>query len=175
MATLALLALRPRLNTASSSSVNSGSSSCSSRNCARAETYLTFSAFSLPAESRDSLFRAAVDSLVEARTQPPAQQDTTGGGGAFLDDVVTSKTTDSLVYDLRNKTVYLYNEGDVTFQDMNLKADFMRINMDTKEIYAYGKPDSVDGKAVTTHPVFTEGSASYTMDTITYNLSLIHI
>lgn len=126
---------------------------------------------SLPAESRDSLFRAAVDSLVEARTQPPAQQDTTGGGGAFLDDVVTSKTTDSLVYDLRNKTVYLYNEGDVTFQDMNLKADFMRINMDTKEIYAYGKPDSVDGKAVATHPVFTEGSASYTMDTITYNIA----
>ena len=108
---------------------------------------------------------------VEARTQPPAQQDTTGGGGAFLDDVVTSKTTDSLVYDLRNKTVYLYNEGDVTFQDMNLKADFMRINMDTKEIYAYGKPDSVDGKAVATHPVFTEGSASYTMDTITYNIA----
>lgn len=127
---------------------------------------------SLPAAERDSLFRATADSLVEARTSQAQQQaDTADGGGAFLDDVVTSKTTDSLVYDLRNRTVYLYNQGDVTFQDMNLKADFMRIDMRTKEIYAYGKPDSVEGKAVSTHPVFTEGSASYTMDTITYNIA----
>ena len=52
LATLALLALRPRLKTASSSSVKSGSNSCSSRNCARAETYLTFSALSFPADRR---------------------------------------------------------------------------------------------------------------------------
>ena len=91
--------------------------------------------------------------------------------GGFLDDIISGKNTDSLVYDVKNKLVYIYNEGDVTYQNMNLKADFMRVNMDTKEIYAYGKPDSVDGKPTTTHPVFTEGEASYTMDTITYNIS----
>ncbi len=42
--------------------------------------------------------------------------------------------------------VYIYNEGDITYQDMNLKADFMRMNMNNKEIYAYGKPDTVEGK-----------------------------
>ena len=99
--------------------------------------------------------------------------DTTANGskGAFLDDIISGKNTDSLVYDVRNKLVYIYNEGDVNYQDMNLKADFMRINMDSKEIYAYGKPDSVDGKPTVTHPVFSEGSSSYTMDTITYNIS----
>src|SRR5699024_2296701 len=46
------LALRPRRNMSSSSSVKRGSSSCSSRNWARADTYLIFSAFSLPGASR---------------------------------------------------------------------------------------------------------------------------
>src|SRR5699024_7990191 len=46
------LALRPRRNMSSSSGVKSGSSSFSSRNWARADTYLIFSAFSLPGASR---------------------------------------------------------------------------------------------------------------------------
>ena len=123
-------------------------------------------------ERRDSLFSLHVDSLVAAKNDS-VRQDTVKrkGGGGFLDDIIKGKNTDSLVYDVKNKLVYIYNEGDVDYQNMNLKADFMRINMDTKEIYAYGKPDSVDGKPTVTHPVFTEGSASYTMDTITYNIS----
>ena len=27
--------------------------------------------------------------------------------------------------------VYIYNEGDITYQNSNLKADYMQINMDT--------------------------------------------
>ena len=91
--------------------------------------------------------------------------------GAFLDDMISGKNTDSLVYDVRNKTVYIYNEGDVAYQDMTLKGDYMRIDMNTKEIFAYGKADTVEGKPTVTHPVFEQGSASYTMDTITYNIS----
>ncbi|CVI71096.1 putative LPS assembly protein LptD [Alistipes sp. CHKCI003] len=92
------------------------------------------------------------------------------GGGGFLDDIISGKNKDSLVYDLANNTVYIYNEGDVTYQTSNLKADYMRINMETKEIYAYGKADTVEGKPSVTHPVFQEGASSYTMDTITYNI-----
>lgn len=90
--------------------------------------------------------------------------------GAFLDDPITGKNTDSLVYDVRNKLVYIYNKGDVTYQNSNLKADYMRIDMDSKMVYAYGKPDTLDGKDIVTKPEFTEGSATYQMDTITYNL-----
>ncbi|MBP3533244.1 MAG: LPS-assembly protein LptD, partial [Alistipes sp.] len=89
------------------------------------------------------------------------------GGG--LDQIIDGKNSDSLVYDVINKKVYIYNKGDVKYEDKSLQADFMQIDMETKEVYAYGKPDSVDGKAVNTHPVFTDGGSSYTMDTITYN------
>lgn len=129
---------------------------------------------------RDSLFSAGVDSLIgrksdslSAARQPDSLgRDTTGsGGGAFLDDIISGKANDSLHYDLRNKVVYIYDGGDVTYQDMNLKADFMRFDMNNKEIFAYGKADTVEGKPGVTHPSFSEGSSSYTMDTITYNIA----
>ena len=86
-----------------------------------------------------------------------------------LDQVVEGKNTDSLYYDVVNRKVYIYNQGDIKYEDKSLKADYMRIDMNTKEIYAYGKPDTVDGKATKTQPVFADGGGSYTMDTITYN------
>ncbi len=89
--------------------------------------------------------------------------------GSPIDQIITGKNSDSLCYDLRNKMVYIYNKGDVKYENMGLQADYMQINMETKEIFAHGKPDSIDGKWDVTHPVFTEGGSSYTMDTITYN------
>ena len=137
----------------------------------------------LPQEQLDSLFGAQLDSLItqkgdslEGRGADTIARDTVKEKkpqkpGAFLDDPITGKNKDSLVYDVRNKMVYIYNEGDITYQNSNLKADYMQINMDTKMVYAYGKPDSLEGKPIVTKPEFSEGDASYTMDTITYNLT----
>ncbi len=133
----------------------------------------------LPQEVRDSIAGAQLDSLVARKADSLADDDTlrrdTVGrlrpAQPFLDDPITGQNADSLVYDVRNKMVYIYNQGDVTYQNSNLKADYMQIDMDSKLIYAYGKPDTLDGRPVVTKPEFTEGSASYRMDTITYNLS----
>ncbi|HJC79098.1 MAG TPA: LPS-assembly protein LptD [Candidatus Alistipes merdipullorum] len=89
---------------------------------------------------------------------------------AGLDKPISGKASDSLYYDLRNKMVYIYEQGDVSYGDMNLKADFMNINIDNKNIYAYGKADTVDGAPVMTRPVFTQGTTTLNMDTITYNI-----
>ena len=94
-----------------------------------------------------------------------------GDSGPMFDDILISKTTDSMVYDVINNKVYIYNKGDVDYQKMNLKADYMRIDMDTKEIYAYGKIDTVEGVATPTKPIYTEGETSLTMDTINYNIN----
>ena len=57
---------------------------------------------------------------------------------------------------------------------MNLRPDFMRINMDNKEIYAYGRPDTVNSKEPTEAGGYGEDAATrlgiprqrhfYTMD-----------
>ena len=90
--------------------------------------------------------------------------------GAMFDDIIKGKAADSLVFDARNKMIYSYKDGDVTYQGMNLKADFMRVDMQTRDIYAHGYADSVDGKLTKTHPEFSDGGTPYSMDTITYNL-----
>ncbi|MDE6374811.1 MAG: LPS-assembly protein LptD, partial [Alistipes sp.] len=133
----------------------------------------------LPQQTRDSIAGARIDSLVSAKADSLAGADSLRRDStrqarpaqAFLDDPITGQNSDSLVYDVLNKMIYIYNQGDVTYQNSNLKADYMQIDMDTKLIYAYGKPDTLDGKPVITKPEFSEGSASYRMDTITYNLS----
>ena len=101
---------------------------------------------------------------------PISKRDTTSKKkGSMIDEIISGKNTDSLHYDVRNKKVYIYNQGDIKYENMGLQADYMQIDMNTKEIYAFGKADSVDGKPKNTHPVFSEGGSSYTMDTITYN------
>ncbi len=91
-------------------------------------------------------------------------------GGATFDDIIQGKAVDSVVFDARNNLIYSYRQGDVTYQGMNLKADFMRVNMNTKDIYAHGYTDTVNGEATKTLPEFADGGSPYTMDTITYNL-----
>lgn len=128
------------------------------RNAAAADT---------PAVPRDT---PAADTLAADTMQRDTARKPRKATG-FLDGAIEGKSTDSLVYDVRNKLVYVYNEGDVTYQNSNLKADFMRINMTDKTVFAYGKPDSLDGKPIVTKPEFSDGSASYQMDTITYNFA----
>ena len=113
---------------------------------------------------RDTL---ATDTLtVKPLTQPDS---TRKKKGSPIEEIITGKNTDSLFYDVANKRVYIYNKGDIKYENMGLQADYMQIDMAAKEIYAHGKADSVNGVASNSHPVFTEGGSSYTMDTITYN------
>ena len=86
----------------------------------------------------------------------------------FLDKKISGKNKDSLIYNIRDRKVYIYKDGDVTYTDMNLKADFIQITMDTKEIYAYGYTDSL---GTATRPVFEQGGSNYVMDTIAYNIT----
>ena len=91
--------------------------------------------------------------------------------GSSLGDIIKFKATDSLSYNVLLRTAQLYKDGDVTYQKMNLKSDYMHIDMNTNEIYAYGSTDTIDGKTEVNRPVFEDGGSSYTMDTITYNIS----
>ena len=104
----------------------------------------------------------ATNSVVE-QTQPAKK-------GAALEAPITGKNKDSLVFNVRDKMVYIYREGDVKYQSMQMKADFMAINMDTRQIRAYGIHDTVNNEPTVTRPEFTEGGKTFTMDTIDYNI-----
>ena len=118
-------------------------------------------------ETFDSLHS---DSLLASTEQDTTARKKSGGsGGAFLDDIIQGKAEDSLHYDVKNKMVYIYEKGDINYRQSKLEADYMSINMDTREVYAHGKRDTVEGMPTIKKPVFTDGGV-YEMDTITYNL-----
>ena len=51
----------------------------------------------------------------------------------FLDEIINGKNKDSLYYDVRGKMVHIYEQGDVTYGNMNIKADYMRVVKGTLE------------------------------------------
>lgn len=119
----------------------------------------------------DSLYRWDNDSLLLAQDSIVADtiaSDTTKKKKkGFLDDIISGHNKDSLEFDVRENIVHIHREGQVDYQEMSLKADYMQINMETKQIYAYGYTDSLGAKS---RPEFLDKGEVYTMDTIHYNI-----
>ena len=80
---------------------------------------------------------------------------------------VVYKATDSIAIELDNKKAFLYHGGDITFEDMNLKADFMEVDFDKQLLHARGVVDS--GGRYQGRPLFKQGEMEYNADTLTYN------
>ncbi len=107
---------------------------------------------------RDSL--VAQDSLFKADTVE---------NKASIDAPVFSTARDSIVEDLSQgrRMIYFYGDVSVKYRDMEIKADYMAYDIDSKTVFAKGLPDTsgmVKGK-----PVMTEGQRSYEMESVYYN------
>lgn len=88
-------------------------------------------------------------------------------GGGFLESMVEYTASDSIVGSLAIGEAYLYNEAEVKYEDMTIKAGYIQINFDNSEVYATGLRDT--SGAIVQKPVFTEGGKSYRADTMRYN------
>lgn len=59
-----------------------------------------------------------------------------------LDDNVTYKAEDSIIYDIPQKTVFLYGNASIKYQEMQMQAGFIKFNWDSSEVYARVTTDS---------------------------------
>ena len=87
----------------------------------------------------------------------------------FLQDDVDYTATDSIPVDPVTGAVEMFNEAYVKYQDITLKAGYIRIDFNTSTLYAKGLEDST-GKVVQ-KPIFTEAGKSYRSDEMYYNFS----
>ncbi|MBR1877425.1 MAG: LPS-assembly protein LptD [Paludibacteraceae bacterium] len=78
------------------------------------------------------------------------------------------QSNDSLVM-LKNGTAFLHGQGELKYQSMELTSDYIRVNLDSSQIYARGVYDSLyyEWKG---QPVFKDGNESYETSEITYNI-----
>lgn len=84
-----------------------------------------------------------------------------------LESEVKYGARDSMRYDLANQTVYLFGAATVKYQDIELVADRIRLDLAREEVQAYGTLDSLG--APVGQPEFTQGGQLVTADTIRYN------
>ena len=108
----------------------------------------------------DTLGQSAADTSKQAETELPLSPNA-------MEDILKYKAKDSVAFNLDNRRAFIYNEGEVHYQDMELKADAMNVDFNTNVIHASGVEDS--NGHTTGKPYFKQGDAEYSADTIAFN------
>ncbi len=85
-----------------------------------------------------------------------------------LQSTVEYQSQDSTIMDVDGKQVHLYGDAEVKYGTIQLKADYIRIDWTTNELFAKGTYDSTTKKTIG-EPVFQDGPESYTTRELRYN------
>ncbi|MGC6430585.1 MAG: putative LPS assembly protein LptD [Jejuia sp.] len=85
----------------------------------------------------------------------------------FLENIVDYKAKDYTSMNQKKQKLYLYNEAEVTYGDLNIKAGDITINYKTNEVYARGIIDSTG--EYTQAPVFDQAGNVVKPDSILFN------
>ncbi len=112
----------------------------------------------------------ANDSTVLANDSTAFANDSTQRrqGSGKISGPIHYQSNDSLVM-LKNGTAFLHGQGELKYQSMELTSEYIRVNLDSSQIYARGVYDSLyyEWKG---QPVFKDGNESYETSEITYNI-----
>ena len=84
-----------------------------------------------------------------------------------LESTITYSAEDSIIPDFENQKMYMYKGGVINYQNIELKADYIMLDLAKKEVYAEGLPDSTG--AIIGTPVFKEGDEEFESKTMRYN------
>lgn len=130
--------------------------------------------FSLYSQEPQLLDQADLIGIQDTVLVDSLTTDTTGGL-AEADSVpreiilapINYDAEDSIIVSFDGQKVYLYNNAKVSYQNIELAAYYIELDLETKQIYAVGIPDSTG--ALTQKPVFKQGSEEYTSETMRYN------
>ena len=112
-------------------------------------------------QANDSTKSFANDSTkVEKRAMPKKQSD--------LKAPIHYQASDSMVM-MRDGTAYLHGKGDLKYEQLELTSEYIRVNMDSSQIFAQGVYDTIENEWKG-RPVFKDGKDEYETNEITYNI-----
>ena len=84
-----------------------------------------------------------------------------------LDAPVTYAATDSMVMEVPEKKIWLYNEAKVDYKDIKLNAGIINLDQSKQMVHGYYFLDTA-GKRIGL-PKFEQGESNMTVDTLTFN------
>ena len=97
----------------------------------------------------------------------PIKESTDSVAKPLLEAIITYSAADSIIPDFENQKMYMYKNAVINYQNIELKADYIMLDLVSKEVYAEGLPDSTG--AVVGTPVFKEGDEEFESKTMRYN------
>ncbi len=89
-------------------------------------------------------------------------------GGSILNDNIDYTADDSTIYSIDGKKVYLFGNANIKYEDIDLTAAYIEVDMEKNILYAEGVKDSL-GK-LQGQPVFTQAGETMQAKSITYNV-----
>jgi len=139
----------------------------------------TVSAINVPSfSSNDSIF-SSNDSLFSANETinlATAVMDSLAGDSLLrkkrmspdaLQGSIKYISQDSIIINMRNKKILLFEDAKAYYEDIELRAAFMEFGLESNELYASGMADSCGH--IHGPPVFKQGSSEYCSQEIRYN------
>ncbi|WP_334057577.1 putative LPS assembly protein LptD [Polaribacter sp. P097] len=126
----------------------------------------------IPSVKKDTLIAKKIDSLgIVKRDSLLAKKTDTINSDSIkpkesIDDIITHIAKDYTIQDAKNKTVTLYNEANITYTDIDLKAGIIIIDYKNNTLFAKG---IVDSTGYTQRPNFKQGNQESEQDSLLYN------
>lgn len=115
----------------------------------------------------DSLTIDAENFLATNKEIDSTKNDTIKPKTQLLSSTVTYKATDYMAYKKKESKMYLYNEAEVYYEDMEIKAGSIILDFDKDLVYAYGIKDTL-GDYIQ-RPSFKQGENLIEPDSIIFN------
>lgn len=86
---------------------------------------------------------------------------------SILEAPVVYEAKDSVIFIMTTKNAYLYGDGNVKYQNIELASEQIVMNMDSSIVHAVGVKDTLGVLQGT--PIFKQGSDEYKSETMSYN------
>ena len=105
--------------------------------------------------------------LLNERAQDTTDQDSIVPEPQLLTDKVDYKATDYMRLSRRENKMYLYNEAEIIYGDMQINSGLIIVDNEKNEVYAYGIKDSLGEYTQT--PIFKQAQNVVEPDSIRFN------
>lgn len=116
-----------------------------------------FDAILLSQNAGDSVIYVPISDTVKKNSQRESE----------IDAIVRYSAVDSIVFDITDEKIYLYNNAELLYRDYKLKAARIILYRESSVMEAYGAEDTSGNISGT--PVFYEGSKRYDAFRLKYN------